>query len=98
VPCRGRTRAEPDDRRARTATLRRGVEEVLDEILIPQPSHDLRPAHAAPFPVDYPDLTETALRRLAQVLLQGGEDVLGMEGVEVEGILDGDAMHGTENR
>ena len=78
--------------------MRRGVEQILDEILIPQPSDHLRPADAAPFPVNHADLAKTALRRLAQVLPEGREDVLGTKGVEIEGIFDGNAMHGRENR
>lgn len=98
MPCLGRSGAEPNDRGSRAAPLRRRIEEVLDEILSPQPPNHLRPAYAAPLPVDHADLAETALDRLAQVLPEGGQDVLGVKGMEIEGILDGDAMHGRENR
>ena len=50
---------------------------------------DDRPLDSLPPPVDQAHLREASPGRLAEILLDDGRDVPGREGVQVEGVLDG---------
>jgi hypothetical protein len=58
--------------------------------VIPQYPADHRPLHSASATVDDPDLREPPRRRRPEVLVHHGSHVPGREGVEVQGVADGD--------
>ena len=79
------------NRRPAPPALRRRVEEIRDVVPFREQAPDLRAADADALAVDQAHLAVAGLAREPQVLLDGGGDVLGTEGVEVEGVLEGNA-------
>jgi len=79
------------DGRAGTPAFGRRVEEVGDVVALREQAADLRAPDADALAVDEADLAVAGLARETQVLLDGGSDVLRKEGVEVEGVLEGNA-------
>jgi hypothetical protein len=77
--------------RACASALGRRVEDVRDVVPFCQQAAHFRPPHADALAVDQAHLAKAGLARETQVLLDGGGDVLGEEGVEVERILEGNA-------
>src|SRR6185503_6534040 len=87
----GRRLAGPRERcrRAPTAAFGWRGEGLEDERMPREEAMDDRPMDAPPKPVDQAHLREASPGRLAEILLDDGRDVPGREGVQVEGVLDG---------
>jgi hypothetical protein len=84
--------SEHDHGRPAPAALGRRVEEVGDVVPFGEHAPDLRAPDPDALSVDQAHLAVAGLAREAQVFLDRGGDVLGKEGVEVERVLEGNAL------